>query len=59
MMNKKAEYVSWRDEQFNLFNAGTVFRRQNLPSKDVRFWRLKTIPTPKEFKKKYGRRPIT
>ena len=28
---------------FNPFSAGTVFRRQNLTSKDVRFWRLKTI----------------
>ena len=25
------------------FSAGTVFRRQNLTSADVRFWRLKTV----------------
>ena len=29
---------------FNAFRAGIVFRRQNLPSIDVRFWRVKTVP---------------
>ena len=29
---------------FNSFSAGTVFIRQNLPSTDVRFWRIKTVP---------------
>ena len=32
-----------RNARFNPFSAGTVFRRQNLTSVDVRFWRLKTI----------------
>ena len=32
---------------FNSFSAGTDFRRQNLTSKDVRFWRLKTVPALK------------
>ena len=35
---------------FNPFSAGTVFRRQNLTSKDVRFWRLKTLPALKKVK---------
>ena len=35
---------------FNPFSAGTVFRRQNLTSVDVRFWRLKTIHALKELK---------
>ena len=26
------------------FSAGPVFIRQNLPSTDVRFWRIKTVP---------------
>ena len=34
----------------NPFNAGTVFRRQNLTSKDVIFWRLKTAHTLKVLK---------
>ena len=34
----------------NSFSAGTVFRRQNLTSTDVRFWRIKTIPVLKELK---------
>ena len=28
----------------NSFSAGTVFRRHNLTSSDVRLWRLKTVP---------------
>ena len=32
---------------FNSFSIGTVFRRQNLTSIDVRFWRLKTFPALK------------
>ena len=32
---------------FNSFSAGTVFRRQNLTSIDVRFRRLKTVPALK------------
>ena len=32
---------------FNSFSAGIVFRRHNLTSIDVRFWRLKTIPALK------------
>ena len=34
---------------FNYFSAGSVFRRQNQTSTDVRFWRIKTIPTLKEL----------
>ena len=30
---------------FNYFSAGTVFRRQNLTSLDVRLLRLKSVPT--------------
>ena len=37
--------------QMNSFSAGTVFRRNNLTSTDVRFWRLKTVPALKEFYK--------
>ena len=29
---------------FNSYSAGIDFSRQNLPSTDVRFWRLKSIP---------------
>ena len=36
-------------EQLNPFSAGTDFRRQNLTSIDVRFWRLKSIPALKEL----------
>ena len=32
----------------NPFSVGTVFRRQNLTSADVRFWRIKMIPALKE-----------
>ena len=32
---------------------------QTLPYKDVRFWRIKTLPGLKELKKYNGRRPIT
>ena len=35
-------------DMLNPFNAGTVFRRQNVTSIDVRFWRLKSIPALKE-----------
>ena len=37
--------------EVNSFSAGTVFRRQNLTSKGVRFWRLKSIPALKLKKK--------
>ena len=30
------------------YSAGTDFKRQNLTSVDVRFWRLKSVPTLKE-----------
>ena len=36
--------------QFNPFSAGTVFIRQNMTSVDVRFWRVKTVPTLEELK---------
>ena len=39
---------------FNPFSAGIDFSLQNLTSRDVRIWRLKSIPAPK----KIGRRPI-
>ena len=32
---------------YNSFSAGIDFRRQNLTSTDVRFWRLKSIPALK------------
>ena len=35
---------------FNLLTAGTGFRRLNLTSIDVRFWRLNTISTLEAFK---------
>ena len=35
---------------FNPFSAGTVFKRQNLTSVDVRFGGLKTVPALKELK---------
>ena len=31
----------------NSSSAGTIFRRQNLTSTDVRFWRLKSVRTLK------------
>ena len=37
-------------DMFNTFSAGTDFRRENLTSIDVRFWRLKSIPALKYFK---------
>ena len=41
------------------FSAGTVFRRQNLTSIDVKFWRLTTVPALKGFiYVKYSRAPI-
>ena len=30
---------------FSPYSAATDFRRQNLTSLDVRFWRLKSVPT--------------
>ena len=47
--NKETENGYRRDNQMDPFSAGTVFRRQNLTSVDVRFWRLKTIPALKEW----------
>ena len=46
---------------FNPFSAGTLLRRQNLTlsSTDVRFWRLKTIPTLKVSNIYDGRWHIT
>ena len=44
-----AEFTQLRGN-INPFSAGTVFSRQNLTSVDVRFWRLKTVPAPKEIK---------
>ena len=37
----------WVYGYFNSFSAGTVLRRQNLTSEDVRFSRLKTVPALK------------
>ena len=37
-------------QAFNPFSAGTVSIRQNLTSADVKFWRIKTVPMPKELK---------
>ena len=45
---------------FNPSSAGTDFRRQNLTSVDVRFWRLKAIPAWTGRVNMYiGCRPIT
>ena len=38
----------WSLKIFYSFSAGTDFRRQNLTSIDVRFWRLKSVPALKE-----------
>ena len=38
-------YDHWKYIIF--FSAGTVFIRQNLPSVDGRFWRIKTVPALK------------
>ena len=46
-------------EAVNSFGMGTVFRRRNLTSVDVRFSRLKTIPTLKEQNIQNRRGPIT
>ena len=35
-------------KRINPYSAGIDFRRQNLTSVDVRFWRLKSIPALKE-----------
>ena len=43
----------------NPFSAGIDFRRQNLTSIEVRFWRLKSIPALKELQIYNGRSPIT
>ena len=40
-------WVLGRYNFFNSSSAGTVNRRQNLTSIDVRFWRLKTVPVLK------------
>ena len=40
-------WVYGHKKYLNSFSAGTVFRRQNLTSKDVRFWRIKTVSTLK------------
>ena len=37
----------WVYKYFNSFIAETDFRRQNLTSVDVRFWRVKTVPALK------------
>ena len=42
-----------------LSHAGTVFRRQNLTSVDVRFWRLKTVSALKELNISNDRKPTT
>ena len=48
-----------RKHSFDPFSAGTLFRRQNLTSEDVRFWRLKTVPALKQSNIYNGRTPIT
>ena len=37
-------WVYGQSKYFYFYSAGIVFSRQNLPSRDVRFWRLKSIP---------------
>ena len=44
-------WVCGHYEYFKSFSAGIVFRRQNLTSVDVRFWRLKTVPELKGLNK--------
>ena len=56
--NKK-DYYYPSDRGVNLFSARIEFRRQNLTSVDVRFWRLKSIPRCKSRSISNGRRPIT
>ena len=41
--------VLWPLQILNSLSAGTVFRRQILTSKDVRFCRLKTVPSLVNF----------
>ena len=41
-------YIRTHHYYYYYLSAGTVFRRQNLTSIDVRFWRLKTISALKE-----------
>ena len=53
----KMSDVSWR-HIFNPLSAGTVFRRQNMTSVDVRFWRLKTVPHCKNVNIANGNRPL-
>ena len=43
---------------FNPLSARTNFRRQNMTSIDVRFWRIKSIPTLKELNTYNGHGPI-
>ena len=45
----KRRYIH-RHNSFNPFSAGTAFRRQNLTTVDVRFWRLKSILALKKYK---------
>ena len=39
----------WPLEFVNYFSAGIDFRRHNLTSTDVRFWRIKTLPALKGY----------
>ena len=45
--------------KLNPYRTGINFRRQNLTSIDVRFWRLKSIPALWELFFSNSRRPIT
>ena len=42
---------------FDISYIYIVFKRQNLTSVDIRFWRLKSPHW--KYKKNYGRRPIS
>ena len=58
------KHERWRsvyrdDWSVNPFRAGTVFMRQNLTSVDVRFWRVKTVPTLKELRSNWEKHLVS
>ena len=59
MKNNNKQLNITRITIINPFSAGTVFRRQNLTSTDVKLWRLKTFPALIELTIYSGCGPIT
>ena len=59
----KRSFISVRNltgvKKVNHYSAGIYLRRQNVTYVDVKFWRLKSIPEPKEYTIYNGRWPIT